>query len=403
MNVNEFKSNGKSICFCLVDNTHIYNNWARELSKNQADYTITNIYFKGYDLFQGLNEDELLNYVSDLPYTHCVVFSTGTEFINGNNFFNCIEQLAKTDIVLYGHVLDRGDAYYELHNQCYLINLSVYKILNKPSIGKESLGERHLKTIPKRSQDNIHDDYTPLFIEPGTEHKEYSHKLHGYNIISVLLDNGYRIEAFDNIIRSHKKHFYPENNNEFLKHLSWANARLSYCNNQFVHKEHTEHFYYSEIPDNIEQIVTPASGSWFDKITLSNPVTVIYYDYNQSALDYWQQHKPNIPNVTYKFVLCDLLGIDKLTNHIDDKLKTVVNLSNIFAYEGTSMFYSLEYRLSKENQLLNDLNSIKDCYIMFSGRACSGFVPLLNRGYNLKPTVLSAIKKPTWHSNGDWN
>ena len=37
----------------------------------------------------------------------------------------------------------------------------------------------------------------------------------------------------------------------------------------------------------------------------------------------------------------------------------IINLSNIFAYEATAPFYSLEYRLNRENKLLTTINNLK--------------------------------------------
>jgi len=123
----------------------------RELIKNQADGVLSNLYKKGYTVFQWVDEDALINHVSTLGYEFALVVSTGTEFINGTAFFDALSNLITKDFFVAGHILDRGDAYYELHHQCYVINLKYYKQLGKPEIGKQQLGAKHKQWMPWRS------------------------------------------------------------------------------------------------------------------------------------------------------------------------------------------------------------------------------------------------------------
>lgn len=393
MNVIEFKSQGKDIVFCFIDNTYQYKSaWARELVKNLADYSISNIFSKGFDIYQSQSEDLALKTVSEKGYKHAVVFSTGTEFINGRSFFNEIEKLTKTEYAVYGHILDRKEAYYELHHQCYLLNLDVYRSLEYPAVGKQQLGIAHTQQEPMRSIENMHDDYTPTHVVCGVVDKEYSHKMHGWNIISKLLDHGHTIYAFNDSIRNNKKHYYPENNVEFQKHISWAYSRYSYCATEFVHTSNTENV---SVNETYSQIITPASGTWFVDY-LDTPAKVILYDYNQQSLDYWKDHAPAIPNVTYEFLKIDLLGQYDIAPLLKDKdLKTLLNLSNIFCYEGTAMFSSLEYRLAKQQEITNLVP--KEWTILVSESSTLGFTD------KSKDVKISELKKPTWHTGYDWN
>lgn len=393
----KFDGKNTKLAFCFVDNTWQYTScWTRELIKNQSDFTITNITQKGYTIFQGLDEDQLLREASK-EFNHAVVFSTGTEFINGYGFFDAILSECTDDYVIKGHILDRGDAYYELHNQCYLINLSNYKKLNMPIIGKQVLGNSHIQIEPIRSLENIHDNYTPLFLSQGHVEREFQHKMHGWNIISKSLEQ-YPILAFNDNIRNNKKHHYPENQNEFLKHSDWIYKREDYCAREFIHTESTE--WSNGDIFNIEQVLTPASGEWW-KPFITNNCSVIMYDYNLQSINYWREKNPN-----YKFLLCDLL-FDELDIHILDKnKKTLINLSNIFAYEGTAFTHSLEKRLYKESLLINKIKEyMPDAYINFSARACSGFVNCLHFGLakNIDIYNLNELTTPSWHMNGEWN
>lgn len=374
MNVIEFNPKWRTnIAFCFVDNTRSYDSGIRELIKNQADGVLANVYNKGYPVYQWIDEDVLIRHVASLGYTHAVVVSTGTEFTNGSKFFEAIETLTQVDFLVAGHILDRKDAYYELHHQCYVVNLFHYNMLGQPAIGKQELGAEHIQVAPFRTTNNYHDDYTPRAVVPGTEVTDYQHKCHGWNILRTAFDNNVPVIVFNDSIRDNKMHFYPESPIDFYKQLGWAYKRLNYCQDTFVHTSNTETVH---LPiKKYKQIVTPASGVWFIDY-LAHGAKVIMYDYNERSLEYWEEKHPE-----YTFVKCDLLGNDNLMDYIDTSIEdTLISISNIFNYEGTVFFYSLEYRKYKEQYLLDSIASAMPNATVYSSLQA-----------NLFDTV------PTWH------
>ena len=395
--MNHYKPEANSkIVYCCVDNISTYESaWAQEITKNIADFTISNITGKNYSVLQDRSEDALLRTAVDKGYEHAVVFSTGTEFINGDSFFINIEKLSKQDLFLAGHILDRGEAYYELHPQCYLINLTTYKKLKCPDIGHQELDVSHTQMHPLRDGNNIHDDYTPRWIRPGMIKQEYRHQAHGWNILSIALSNKEKIIVFDEEIRRCKKHYYPESQKDFLKQIPWAYMRQNYCLTEFVHTSNNEHLKLDDT--GFTQILAPASGTKFLQYISNEHVIVTLYDYNQRSIDYWKDNVPKLDNVTYKFLKIDLLTDElNLATILDPSLKTLINLSNIFCYEATAPFYNLEYRIHRENKLLQHIaECVPNAYVYFSTRACSGFYKTLNKGVGLE--LAQQILKPTWH------
>jgi hypothetical protein len=413
MNILEFIPDTimSDIAFCIVDRTeYAVNNYAKEIVKNQADYTISNIVGKGYAVYQGLDEDNLLRKVS-LNFKHAVVITTGTEFINGFEFFQQIENIKNTNIALSGHILDRGDAYYELHHQCYYINLEIYKQQGMPNIGQQELGSSHLEILPIRSSNNFHDNYTPTWVKPGTEIKEYFHKCHGWNIISTYFNSQLEITIFSQETKDYKIHLYPEYINDFNQNMGWINFRQNYCSSNFVHTDNTEFDY--ELPEEeIYQLVTPASGLQLQNLISHNkPMRVVFYDYNNTALDYWREHAPKIDNVEYHFVYADLLGNKvNIKDLLDTALakNTLINISNIFCYEGTACFANLNYRIFKENELISSIvELVPDAYVRIMMRSCVGFEetnnikPFILQAKNIPRIEASKLQKPTWHMNKD--
>ena len=401
------QTNQKNIVFCCVDITdNACDNWASEIIKNQSDYTISNIYNKGYKVIQGKNEDKLLH-ESCKHYDYGLVFATGTEFINGDTCFKEFEKECLEDFFIKGHILDRQDAYYELHHQCYLINLKIYKKLGKPKIGKQILGSRHTQTNPYRSNKNIHDDYTPIWIEPGSVQRTFQHKCHGWNIIKTALDNNYSLKAFDNNIRQNKFYLYPEYEKDFYKHLNQVAYKECYCENEHIHTQNTE--WQNQKINDLVQIVSPASGEWYlSCISKSDKVKIILYDYNEKSLKYWQENVTKLPNVDYIFLKTNLLhDWNTLSSYIDqnNQQNTLINLSNIFCYEGTCNFNNLKLRICAENQIINKLkNTVPYSWLNFASRSAAGFMPptnLIKRCIDTDVIEIENLVKPTWHNN-DW-
>lgn len=358
------------IAFCIVNDI---DNYARDDIKttiqNILDFTISNLYIKGYKSFIGSDENHLIKTVSE--YDYAVVMSPGTEYINGFNFFNSLEKLLEKDFFIAGHILDRTqhDAYYELHHQCYVINLKYYKKLNYPTVGESEYNISHSQIEPVRSSDNWHDNYTPKFVSKGTNTRTYKNKCHGWNLLRSAFDNDLPVLVFDESIRNNKKHYYPESEEDFYKNLEYIDHKFNFCKEEFVHKDNTE--WDNNLYENYDQIVIPASGTLY--LNLINRGRVIFYDYNQRALDYWKEHCPRKEGIEYTFIKTDLLNDTILIDHIEPNLKTMINFSNIFCYEGTAAKYSLNHRLSAQNKLVNAIkNKVKNVDINFTMKADDG-------------------------------
>jgi hypothetical protein len=358
-----------NITFCIVDDISTYaNNQIQNTIKNILDFTISNLYAKGYNSIVGKNEDELLRTVKT---DYAVVMSPGTEYINGDAFFEDIRKLClQTDFFIAGHILDRTmyDAYYELHHQCYVINMTYYKNLECPIVGSVEKNVVHTRTDPVRSTENWHGNYTPKSVVAGINRVTYKHRCHGWNLLRLAFDNNYPVIVFNERIRNNKKHYYPESEHDYNKQAAYIDYKFNYCKEEFVHIGNTE--LSTGITETYEQIVIPASGTLY--LDLIEKGCVIFYDYNQKALDYWQENCPKKEGIEYKFINTDLLNSIDLVTHLNPNAKTLVNLSNIFCYEGTAAKYSLNERIIAEQNILEALTSIVDVTINFSVKANAG-------------------------------
>jgi hypothetical protein len=415
--------------------------WTAELIKNLSDYVLTKIVGHGFNVIQGIDEDALLKEAAK-DYTHAVVLSTGTEFTNGDEFFNEVEKLVYSfnkDFFLMGHIPDRDDGYYELHEQCYIINLTKYTKLGSPMIGEFAYYSEHTQIEPLRSVDNVHDDYTPIWIKSGLKLKKYKHKWHGWNIISQALAAGEHVEVFPEQFRTNKKYYYPNYEPSFIPSSTYLYGKQAVAGQTLFYPFNTERLVDIDFTGPIGQLVIQASGlQWVNyllKYGYNNNTLVRFVDYNLFALecmhavvskwkgedystfvkDYansrasfvnkegtqWltftgqeqvvttEQWVDIISKVKFEFrhedlVLNKQLDVD---TWVDNSPNTIIHLSHIFNYDPVATFYPYKHRLYSEQRLLEKLKKhVPEATIIL-----------------IDSLTAEPLPRPTWHMNGDWN
>ena len=429
------------IVYIFLDRIHTCQTaWTSELMKNLSDFVLSNILDRGFNVIQGLDEDSLLKEASK-DYTHAVVLSTGTEFINGDEFFHEVEKLVYSNdkFFLMGHIPDRDDGYYELHDQCYIINLNTYRDLGCPEVGEFAYYSSHFQIEPMRSVDNVHDDYTPIWVKPGHMLREYKHKWHGWNIISVALAAGESIDVFPVEFRNNKLYYYPNYEPAFIPKSSYLYGKYSVASQALFYPYNTEQFVAVDFKGPIQQLVIQASGlQWYEYLLYygyDENTVVRFVDYNLFALecmnhittrwsgttsyiefvqDYVDSRRSIlttggdymitmtgqsqdvdasmwadiIKKVKFEFHHQDLvLNVElPVSDWVENLPNTIIHLSHIFNYDPVAPFVPLKHRIYNERLLLDKLKKyIPDATLITIGN------------------VSDNIHRPTWHMNGDWN
>lgn len=152
------------------------------------------------------DEDQCLRSVDD-SYEYAVVYREGHKFLDRERF---LKELDNKNFFIFGHILDREgiSGYYELHKQCYVIHIPTYKRLGCPAVGQQSFHDAHTQISPCRSDENYHDDYTPWWVQPGKIKRDYMHKAHGWNILSIAFENNLPVLVFNSTMRNAKEFNY---------------------------------------------------------------------------------------------------------------------------------------------------------------------------------------------------
>lgn len=277
--------------YCLI-------NWEGLLIKNQPEYYV-----------YVLKHIESLNNEGDWLVSGQII-----DDVSSVNFWNA------------GKVADEESKWYFIWPITCIVNLETWNRLGQPPMGEPA--RANIKSLPKvnRSDENIHDNYTPLWIEKSSETHQTSNIVelrHGWNILKVSLENNLKVRNITSDMRVETEYTYPENNievyNRTVEFVQTANSsninfNLLYSLTEMASKMMNTAFNafnseglrpaasferYEENYASIDTVVYPTQGFKDFIYTFSNvckhqhPVNIVHYDLTMEAV---KQRKQFIDN-----------------------------------------------------------------------------------------------------------
>ena len=242
----------------------------------------------------------------DKGFDYCVMQAAGCQIKNLSfhyDIVNFIEEAGEFGVA--GHPLWKPDGrWLELHHQFFIVNLKAYKAVGCPEFGTWIREDRMLPVI-ERSEENFHDDYTPLWVRATGEHAMQPGACQGWELMSAMFDSGYPVIALTEKIRLSKFYTYPEHETDkFVNSLKTMTTYpdMNWNQNKWIEdckfvKDQIWLFNseYMEIPNrNIYDLaVSTASGfkifDLFKRPRLTDTARIIIYDFNPKSLD-WYKH-----------------------------------------------------------------------------------------------------------------
>tara|TARA_B100000989_G_scaffold156330_1_gene116667 strand:- start:9242 stop:10456 length:1215 start_codon:yes stop_codon:yes gene_type:complete len=188
---------------------------------------------------------------------YVVVIQEGIFFFDhiDNNFLkSVIENI--NDYALIGHVLDRKERYYHLHEQQFILDVEKWKQIDKPDFNRRS----GITVNIERANENFHHDYTPTWIKKSEGTTSYDRLKFGGYVISELLKNNFKVRPF-NTDERHVKKFVYYSNEEQVSHM------LSY------EKINPYSFYYPKTTRVKERVFKETANKY---ITVANAIESLY-------------------------------------------------------------------------------------------------------------------------------
>jgi hypothetical protein len=207
---------------------------------------------------------------------------------------------------LMAHIVCYPNQFPQIDNQFVAIRWKTWNMLGNPKFTEINLPLNFSSKSYERSIENFHDDYTPYWIKPLNENKNYSvyKQSFGFNVVRSFLENRLSIGNFNHAIRNKKWNLYAIPNYE-TNSIFFLEERLpnpipdvfqSILNEKNSLKDtiyilNSEEFYKNKKFDvPIDTYVGVASG--FKHLLLLNwlgftPNThIIFTDISNAALDY---------------------------------------------------------------------------------------------------------------------
>jgi hypothetical protein len=239
-------------------------------------------------------------------YTHVLFCNSGTVFKDINEFMKQIDNYPHQGLV--GHIIDPllEREFFSLHPQCFLLDM------NKFSSECFEDGEFESYNIV-RSDKNIHDDYTPLWIRAGDiKIKKHQNKF-GQRLIATQLNNNSIVSNWHQKLRSNKIYLYTEKlYKEWTRlqqeYIDLAEQQLWITNNQKLSFKDTTH------------LISPASGLFWimSAITKSiNKITLV--DISKTQIELAQELINKWNGVDYGTFVFNFIKSKKLTHLQFDK------------------------------------------------------------------------------------
>jgi hypothetical protein len=166
-------------------------------------------------VFQTTSITNTIKEVYKQGFTWAVVVAVGTWVTQSQDILNTVKHMEETDASLAGHILSKG-GYYYFHPQWFGINLRVWNKIGCPAFETRGGVQTYNGLEILRSSENVHDDYTPLWLKAGTDQKTYitDSGYFGSRVISELINNNYSVVNIPDSIRDQKKYAYPEFNHD---------------------------------------------------------------------------------------------------------------------------------------------------------------------------------------------
>ena len=252
--------------------------------------------------------DEIHNILQEAVnqnFDYCVVMSAGLQIKNLQFHVALEEFIDENSFGVAGHPLWKKDtSWLELHPQFFIVNLKAYKNVDCPEFGDWS-NEEHILPILERSEENFHDDYTPLWVKATGEHDMHLGACQGWKLLSAMFDGGYAVITLTEKVRLSKFYIYPDHETtkfaESLRTLTtypdmnwnqnkWINDSKFVKDQIWLFNSESLHIQNSGIYD---LVVNTASGfkifDFFKTPRLTSSAKCIVYDFNPKSLA-WYKH-----------------------------------------------------------------------------------------------------------------
>lgn len=405
----------------------------KNMLQNAAEFYCVEAEVHGYEhQFYDNNPAELCKKAQEAGCSHVLICKIGlfpqqlfdkfTEWFE--NYYN--------GEVFVGHVLDKGDLYYEIHPQCMFVDVAWFNT-RCGEFSQRFRGRKWKTAEPIRSEENFHDQYTPKWVRGVGEQKEYEGSCWGYNVVEAGLQHKNGIGIWPEKIRQSYHYAYGEVLDDYVGKKARILGALQNKESFFI--ANTEDFVLPENPPevdpNIRRRIFCTSGglmapflayNLLGRVTADQHIIIIdrsgiaiglsdiifnkfkptkksyeewcsdffgehkwlrkliqgkhrlkamsdYIEYHEGFKDYFEDLYNFVPR-DYEEI--DLFEVDdfkrvleryafkEARKEVDEKYEVYINLSNVFHYYQSSVFFNVKERQAIKEEIEQYLRDIQE-------------------------------------------
>lgn len=250
-----------------------------------------------------------------LRYRFALFVNAGTVFLDINLFLEQLSQYPHKGLI--GHIIDTKDPtrFFNLDEQCFFLDLDMFQ---KDDFTISSF----VATLPQRSDTNLHDDYTPLWLTPNnSEQQSWSGTAFGEKLLARQLTRDIVVN-WNNTFRDNKNFLYNENAVQ-----SWNNTQNGYTS---LAENQLWVFNNEHIPiANKNKLLAPASGlCWIKNLIISPADKVDLVDISKPQLALAEQLWSIWDGINYGEFVFNFIKENKII-HINLDQPTMSDLDRI--------------------------------------------------------------------------
>lgn len=230
-------------------------------------------------------------------YLSALFVDAGTVFTDWPSWKNLIENYPHRGMI--AHIIMHPGKNISIDPQCWFMDLDI----------KFNDVDQVKYPVPMRSDTNLHDDYTPLWVKPGDEIIGHGVDGFGQSLIAQQLGRGKSIVNWTPVARDFKQFVYGKSGLDFFQdYINLAENQFWIFNNEPVEIAHKE------------KIVCPGSGLfWLFNILCNTTRHIDIVDISTVQVTFCQDIWQHWDGVDYGSFVIDFMVRNNITHYELDR------------------------------------------------------------------------------------
>jgi len=177
-------------------------------------------------------------------FTHALFVRPGTVFRDWTEWCNLLHSYPHQGLI--GHIIWHPNHRVHLDDQCWFMDLTQFDAVDFDTTIIQ-------QPVPVRSEKNLHDDYTPLWIKPSQEIESFVGDNFGQGIIARHLNNKKSIVNWNNTARD-------------IKHFEYSAGACRTWLQDYINLAESQLWVFNNEPiviEPVDHLITPGSGLYW--------------------------------------------------------------------------------------------------------------------------------------------